>query len=722
MSKTFGYLAIFLFVSALAAQGVPTAAEVAYRYFLKATSNNWNSTTITNLPPLERSDLPPMPPQLIAGDEYFTGRTKVILALPTDGSKIKYTLDGSPANEFSLDYAGDIVLTDSAKLRAVIVSPGGKVSPELIKQFNQVGLRNGNFESGGEFPDFWGSSGSARFVYEKNAGLGGSKCVSIASDDLCNAYWTQTIKVKPFTPYVLKGSIRLSGVTGDSEYCIATIGGYINAKSETGPKVGSDPNAGWTEYTVDVMTGNTHEVKIVCRLGDLDIEDNQGGMSKGKVYFDNLSFEENTEVTIFRGKYVILPLYKEIIKTIGGPSVAQAMVRNTEAAFAAMKDLTGWAPEGAMEVFPIWTPMHWSIRAGGWSGCPILVTPGFYSSNWRHAKENLVSGVFVHEGAHNYNNGLWSPSGHEYTHALLQMYAVNGAGLTVDDQPWSGTTPNGHTWFKPAADAERKDGFSMGPWQYAMKMWDMGETLGWQYVKKAFRDFHEMEHPPLKTQNEKINFFIDRLSAHSGHDVRKEFFTPEQWDFFMSLHGTRPSPIMIEEVDIDATNVYLAYIKWEKAKSKSLDKPEAKSAAARDAVYNDSLTAQAPTYYIYRLNGGWKKFVGKFGFQRGKKGEVKFEIYGDDKRLFSSKTKNDSAHSFNVDVSGVQILRLETVNLGEEDNPKVFWFDPELIRDDQLAAMKKNKAESSGQKVGTKRPVHRPTSRHVGTTLQHQDE
>ena len=712
-------IGVLLFVLAVnSAYAVPTPAEVAYRYFLKATSNNWNSTTITNLAPLERADLPPMPPQIIAGDEYFIGTTRVIFAMPTDGSTIHYTLDSSPANEGSQLYTGDIVLKDSAKVRAVMVSPKGKVSPERVMQFNQVGLRNGDFNAGGDVPDYWGSSGSAQFTYEKDAGLGSSPCVSIASKDLCNAYWFQVIKVKPFTPYVLKGFIRCSGVSGNSDYCMATIGGYINAKSETGPAVGSDPNAGWREYKVDVMTGNTHEVKIVCRLGDLDIEDNQGGMSKGKVFFDNLSFEENREVTTFRGKYVILPLYKDIISKVGGASVVQAMVRNTEMAFAAMKDLTGWAPPGAEEMFPIWTPIHWSIRAGGWSGCPILVTPGFYSDNWKHAKENLVSGVFVHEGAHNYNNALWSPAGHQYTHALMQMYAVEAPGLTVDDLKWSGPTPNGHRWFAKAVKEERDDGYPMGPWQYAQKMWDMGEQLGWSNVKKAFRDFHQIPHAALNTQNEKINYFIDRLSAHSGHDVRKEFFTTNEWAFFMSLHGERPKPIMIEDVDMDVTNVYLAYIKWDKAKSGSLDKPEAKSGAARDAVYSDCLTAQAPTYYIYHLGKGWKRFQGKIGMERGKKGNIQYEVYGDDKKIWTGKTKNDSAHSFDIDVSNVDILRLETVNLDGGEANKSFWFDPMLVREDQI--YKDKKPAASGQRKY--RPVHKPSSKAGDNHLQHSNE
>ena len=61
--------AVLLILAANSTYAVPTPAEVAYRYFMKATSNNWNSTTITNLAPLERADLPPMPPQIIAGDE-----------------------------------------------------------------------------------------------------------------------------------------------------------------------------------------------------------------------------------------------------------------------------------------------------------------------------------------------------------------------------------------------------------------------------------------------------------------------------------------------------------------------------------------------------------------------------------------------------------------------------------------------------------------------------
>lgn len=706
-------------LSAGAALAVPSSAEIAMRYALNSISNGTDSTTITNLPPLERADLPLMDPQLIAGETYFIGSTKVIFALPQEGEKLLYTTDGSPA-EGGQEYKGALTITDTTRVRAVRLLKDGRVSPEFNTVFNQVGLRNGNFEEGDEFPEYWGPGGGAVARYEKGAGLGGSRCISLESKDLTSACWTQKIKVKPFTPYVLKGSIRLSGVSGDSDYCVATIGGNFNAKSETGPAVGCDPNAGWQEFKVDIMTGNYREATVVCRLGDLDIEDNQGGRSKGKAYFDNLSFEENKDVTVFRGRCVILPLYQHIIDKVGGANVVRAMVRNTEKALDGMKELTGWAPVKEDDFFPIWTPRYWSIRAGGWSGCPILVTEGFYSAKWRHALENLVSGVYVHEGGHNYNSSMWSPAAHQYTHALLMMYGVQSSGLATDDLPWTGSKPNGNVWFKRDIEAEKADGYPMGPWQYTQAVWDMGEKLGWDAVKKAFRDFHQIKHPALDTQNDKINYFLDRLSVHSGHDVRKEFFTPQQWDFFMSLHQPRPKPIQIEAVDLDQTNVFLSYIKWHEAKSRSLDRPEAKAGVSREAVFGESLTAEAPTYYIFRLNGGWRRFRGYYGLQRGVKGQVKYEIYGDDKLLWSTRTKSDSAHAFNVDVTGVQVLRLETVNLSEGyTKPKCYWFDAELLRDDQLEAMARKKQEErrkngeGGPGTNIRRGTNRESSGHL---------
>ena len=701
-------------LTALSATAVPTPAEIAMRHALNAISNNLDSTTITNLPPLERKELPQMTPQLIAGDEYFYGSTRVIFAYPEDGSRVHYTLDGTQPDSSSPVYKGNLVLTDTTRIRAAKVYKDGSTSPDFNMIFHQVGLRNGDFEKGNDMPEFWGPSGGARAVYEKDAGMGGSRCISLQSDDLTSAVWSQKISVKPFTPYILKGYIRLSGVTGDSEYCLATIGGNFNAKSETGPPVGGDPNAGWQEFKVDVLTGNTHEATVVCRLGDLDGEDNQGGFSKGKVYFDNLTFEENKEVTTFRGKTVVMPLYKHIIDKVGGANVCRAMVRNLEKALVAMKDLTGWAPQGPADTFAIWTPRYWSIRAGGWSGNPILVVEGFYSINWRHALDNMVSGVFIHESGHNYNNSLWSPGAHEYTHALLQMYAINGAGLTVDEGKWAGTKPNGHTWFLGRAEEEKRQGFPMSPWQYAMKLWEMGEKLGWDATKKTFRDFHQIEHPPLTTPLKKIEYYLDRLSVHSGHDVRKEFFTEEQIEYFRQLHAERPDPVSLDQFDVDVTNVYLTYTKWTLARNKTLDPPERCSVATRETIFQESLNAPAPSYYIFNIPNGWYKLEGYYGLQRGKKGKVKFVIYGDDKQIWSSSSKSDTAHSFSVNIKGVQVLRLETVNVGEENNPKAYWMDLHVIRDGILETKK------DPNKKSIKAPMYKPPSKSGKEYLEHQ--
>ena len=99
-------------------------------------------------------------------------------------------------------------------------------------------------------------------------------------------------------------------------------------------------------------------------------------------------------------------------------------------------------------------------------------------------------------------------------------------------------------------------------------------------------------------------------------------------------------------------------------------------------IFDRGIYAHAPASHEYDLGGTWSKLEGHVGMLSGKGGTVQFEVRGDDKVLWRSKTVRDGKSiPFSVDIQGVKSVTLNThpTNDGTGSDWGL-WLNPVLRR------------------------------------------
>lgn len=102
------------------------------------------------------------------------------------------------------------------------------------------------------------------------------------------------------------------------------------------------------------------------------------------------------------------------------------------------------------------------------------------------------------------------------------------------------------------------------------------------------------------------------------------------------------------------------------------------------AFYRTGIGTHSPSFLNYDIGGHFKKFTTDFGIdtEAGGKGTAIFEIFGDDKLLFTSEKigRYDNPRHAEVDVTGVRKLGLVTTDAGDGKNDDhTDWLNPQLF-------------------------------------------
>ncbi len=147
-------------------------------------------------------------------------------------------------------------------------------------------------------------------------------------------------------------------------------------------------------------------------------------------------------------------------------------------------------------------------------------------------------------------------------------------------------------------------------------------------------------------------------------------------------------PVKLAGVVGDVREVWLSSIAWESA-TVGWGKPARNRRAdsgyvlesGRD-VHAMGLYAHAPSRYVYRLDGQWKRLESGYGLQYWAPGTVVFVVKGDGKELFRSDVVRDWKEGHvSVDIAGADTLELIVEPAGDGTYADCsIWFSPRLTR------------------------------------------
>lgn len=103
---------------------------------------------------------------------------------------------------------------------------------------------------------------------------------------------------------------------------------------------------------------------------------------------------------------------------------------------------------------------------------------------------------------------------------------------------------------------------------------------------------------------------------------------------------------------------------------------------ANGQLFVTGIYAHAPATHVYELDHRWKRFTGKVGLADGHPGSVQFEIQGDGKSLWKSKTIGPGTiERFDVSVESMSQLNLITETTADGAAADWgLWLDPEIHR------------------------------------------
>jgi hypothetical protein len=147
-------------------------------------------------------------------------------------------------------------------------------------------------------------------------------------------------------------------------------------------------------------------------------------------------------------------------------------------------------------------------------------------------------------------------------------------------------------------------------------------------------------------------------------------------------------PVKLADVADNVREVWVGSIAWESA-TVGWGEPARNRRAdsgyvlesGRD-VHATGLYAHAPSRYVYRVGGQWKRLESGYGLQNWAPGTVVFVVKGDGKELFRSDVVQDWKEGhISVDIAGVDTLELivEPTQDGTYADCSI-WFSPRLTR------------------------------------------
>lgn len=246
-------------------------------------------------------------PTVSAQNTVYLGTTRELRATQeVTGALALRTLWQFPegcASDPALDAAGNIYFISTSGILRVVQGnePPGGPWPMWQRDARRTGfagsenpktlgnlLVNGSFETGtkGWESSAWLKPPQSRVAFTAVDGVAadGTHSVQIASPEANDAYWSQSLTVKPNTTYRISGRIKTQNVTHTAEVFDAGANlGVLGSWDHTDGLFGTRD---WTFVSMTYDVGPASQLTVAARLGY------SAGTTTGTAWFDDLRVEE----------------------------------------------------------------------------------------------------------------------------------------------------------------------------------------------------------------------------------------------------------------------------------------------------------------------------------------------------------------------------------------------------------------------------------------------
>jgi hypothetical protein len=394
-------------------------------------------------------------------------------------------------------------------------------------------IENSNFENGsGSTPTGWSTDAwtpsNSTFTWEQNAGINGSKCISINSTGFNDARWIQTLQLTPGKAYSLSAYVKGEGITADGS---ADIGANICVMNEwtVSESAGSTGTFGWKKIYLEFIAPSSGSVTIGCRLGFYS------NTMKGKVYFDDITI---TELERRSGTKIYLDLESNQWSAFTGTNDAR-WINHLDNAYNKYTELVGTTPFNGSNI----GIMSAHIYSGWWAiaGNPIkwnqpYVRDGLVTSN---ADDDWSFGI-LHEIGHDFDVGGWNWDAEFWANTKM-YYVLEQLGGKVSQNNTYYVGSQIENYYKTDASGSYDNTIANGTFSgdgLTYCFIRIKNAIGWEPFKQTFRYFTSSGANP-STAVGKFNLFLDKLTEYSGYNVRSTFLPGELYTIEQNYN---PSP------------------------------------------------------------------------------------------------------------------------------------------------------------------------------------
>lgn len=519
-----------------------------------------------------------------------------------------------------------------------------------------------------------------------------------------NAEWYTTVHLEPYKAYEVRARVRLlnapanlpipSGLNDSTAWKLPRLRVGVHGDAS---QQGIDPRnpAQWRDIAIDFIVPFHGKVDIHAHMGEYT----------GKFQVDNLHLVELTNSTVTQFEFTNLSanIYNDIVERTGGYAATQQYFTRIAQAAADMRELSGKYAYAECQKENIFIPRNWSVFALGTNynnmilKTPDLLTNEFLNNVW--ASDNIVGGVMVHEIEHSFDFPGSSFDAH--LPVLLQSYAMDKRNLlrTADS-----SFVSVDQWME--SEKNRFNGCFSEPAALVPKLFEFQKLLPANQKWSPFKQIMHDRWSPYKieiegrswpsqwgSEYEQYRAWWRELKSYTGLDGWELLHTSAERTQIESMYQ-RKSSTFTQKDPTNIAAITSGLFLWEaKRKSASVGWGELNTNIVKvDNACNDkSIYAHAPSKITYQLNKHWQTFdTGAFIKDDSVEGLVSARILGDNVELYRSSafdSRTPVTKTPVLDVSNVNELTLEFLDMGDNNSDWSVWVTPRLLRNTAATAL-----------------------------------